>query len=143
MRIKVATMGPQAEAEKRRAMGRSFLESTLIGGIAAVIIWNVLAIWPSLTFYTLLIALTSLVIGSRVFVGPGMHPKGPTWSYGLLTGLIIIAPAVTDSMGGGTAGASFSTRLLLFVFIAIYGTVVVSVFDAFWPQEKQPVEALV
>jgi len=140
--IKVATMGPQAEAEKRREMGRSFIGSTVIGGVAAIVIWNILRIWPSLTLYSLLIGLMCLIMGPKIFAGRSLASNGSTWSYGLLTALIIIAPAVTDSMGGDTASASFSVRLSLFVFIAIYGTVVVRVFDAFWPDVQRRAEAL-
>ncbi len=62
-----------------------------------------------------------------------MHPKGGMWSYALLTMIIILTPAVTNTQGGGDAGAAFYTRLLLFIVIAIYGTISVAVFDTFWP----------
>jgi len=132
--IKVASMGQQANADVSRAMGRTQLESTLWGGIAAIVAWQVMSIWPSLLMFCLLLGLAGLLFGPRIFQGPGMHPKASMWSYAFLTMIIVLTPAVMDSQGGSDAGAAFYTRLMLFVAIAVYGTVSVAVFDAFWPQ---------
>jgi hypothetical protein len=131
--IKVATMGQQATADHSKAMGRSLLESTLWGGVGAIIAWNVLSIWPSLILYTLLIALAALVYGRWIFQGPAVHPKFQMVSYAFLTMIVILAPAVLDGEGSSGAGTAFWSRFLLFVLIAVYGTVAVRVFDAFWP----------
>ena len=128
--IKVASMGQQANSEVSRRMGREQIESTLWGGLGAVIGYQIMSIWPSLLIFCLLIALACLVYGSRIFKGAGMHPRGAMWSYALLTMIVILTPAVT---GSGDAGSAFYARLLLFIIIAIYGTISVAVFDAFWP----------
>lgn len=135
--IKVATMGQQATADHSMAMGRSLLESTLWGGLGAVIAWNVLAIWPSLLMYTLLIALAGLIYGRWIFQGPAIHAKSQMVSYAYLTMVVILAPAVLDGAGGGSAGIEFSNRILLFLLIAVYGTLSVAVFDAFWPGKSE------
>ena len=83
--IKVSSMGQQAGLDQTRQAGKSLLASTAIGGIAAIIAWQVLSLWPSLTMYVLLIGLGGLVMGPRIFAGLGMHPQGTTWSYGYLT----------------------------------------------------------
>ena len=134
--IKVASMGQQATADQTRQAGKSLLLSTLIGGIAAIIGWEVLSVWPSLLMYTLLIGLAGLVIGAKVFAGPAMHPAGPTWSYGFLTMIIILAPAVLDGQGGDSADAAFWSRLLMFVWATVYAFAAVFVFDALWPARK-------
>ena len=131
--IKVASMGPQATTDHSRAMGRSLLESTIWGGIGAVIAWQWLTVWPNLLIYSLLIAIASLLYGKRIFVGLGMHPKAGMWSYALLTMIVVLAPAVMDSQGGSAAGAAFYSRLFLIALVAVYGSV--AVFDAFWKQK--------
>jgi hypothetical protein len=136
--IKVASMGQQASSDKSRAMGRSLLLSTLWGGIGAIIAWELLRIWPSLLFYVLLLALAGLAYGRFIFKGVAVHPWSQTTSYALLTLLVILAPAVLDGPGSSGAGSAFWTRLGLFVLIAIYGTVSVAVFDAFWPEKPDP-----
>ncbi len=130
--IKVASMGQQAENDNTVAVGKSLLMSTVIGGIGAVIMWNVLSIWPSLIMYTLLVALAGLIMGRRVFQGQGMAVNGGTWSYAFLTMLVIIAPAVMDGAGGNAAGAKFFDRLAMMGFATLYGVAAVYVFDAFW-----------
>jgi hypothetical protein len=132
--IKVATMGQQANVESSRTLARSLLESTVIGGAGAIVAFQVLSIYPSLTIYYLLVALACLLAGPRIFQGSGMHPKGSTWSYAILTMIIVLAPAVMDGAGADGASSAFYTRLFLFVVIAVYGSVAVAVFDAFWPQ---------
>lgn len=131
--IKVATMGQQATADHSREMGRSLMESTLWGGLGAIVGWYVLAIWPSIILYTLLIALAALIYGRWIFMGPAVHPKFQMVSYAFLTMIVILAPAVLDDAGGSSAGSAFWSRMLLFLLIAVYGTLAVRVFDAFWP----------
>ena len=132
--VKVATMGQQANLDSSRAVGRSLLQSTLIGGLGAIIAWQILSIWPSLLVYVLILLLFALLVGPRIFQGAGMHPKGSMWSYAYLTLIVILAPAVTDGLGSDGATSAFYSRLFLFVAIAAYGSLAVAVFDAFWPR---------
>ena len=136
--IKVASMGQQAGIDQSREVARSLLVSTVIGGVAAIIAWQVLSIWPSLVMYVLLVGLGGLVMGPRIFAGPGMHPAGATWSYGYLTMLVVLAPAVMDTQSGAAAGAAFWTRLEMFVWATIYGTGAVFVFDTLWRRKPTP-----
>ena len=130
-------MGQQAGIDQTRQVAKSLLISTVIGGVAAVIGWQVLSIIPSLTIYILLIGLTGLIMGPRIFSGPGMHPAGATWSYGYLTMIVILAPAVLDSQSGAPAGAGFWTRLQMFIWATIYGIGAVYLFDTLW--RRKPV----
>lgn len=134
--IKVASMGQQAETESSRSMGRSLLESTFWGGLGAIAGWQLLSLWPSLVFFTLLVAIAALLYGRRIFRGAGMHPDGSMWSYAFLTMLVILAPAALDSAGGSAAGAAFWSRLVLIAIAAVYGSLAVIVFDAFFPPAK-------
>ncbi len=136
--IKVASMAQQANSQDSRSMGREQLESTLWGGLGAVIAWQVMSIWPSLLMFSLLILLAGLIYGVRIFQAQGMAIKGGMWSYAYLTMIILITPAVMDSQTGGNAHEAFYSRLVLFLVIAVYGTLSVLIFDAFWPAKKQP-----
>ena len=134
--IKVAAMGQQATNEGARQAGHSLIVSTLIGGVGATIGWQVLRIVPTLPMYTLLIALGALIMGPRIFRGRAMHPQAGTWSYGYLTMIVILAPAVMDSTGGTNANIAFWNRLLMFGLATLYGFVAVYVVDAFRPGLK-------
>ena len=100
--------------------------------MAALIGWRVLAIWPSLPLYALLIALACLIFGRFVFSGPALHARSSMVSYALVTMIIVLGPTVHDGPTSDGASAAFWTRLFLFLVIAVYGTVSVAVFDAFW-----------
>jgi len=134
--IKVASMGQEAANQKARDAAKSLIMSTLIGGIGAVVAWNVLRIWPSLTLYTLLIALAGLVFGPRIFAGRGLQPNGATWSYAFLTMIIVLAPAVLDGDFGSSADVRFYDRLLMFVWATLYGVAAIFLFEVFWPQRN-------
>jgi hypothetical protein len=86
--------------------------------------------------YTLLIALSGLLFGPRIFAGRGLQPNGPTWSYGFLTMIVVLAPAVLDGNFGSSADARFYDRLLMFVWATLYGVGAIYLFEAFWPQKK-------
>jgi hypothetical protein len=131
--IKVSQMGQQSSVTGARAAAKSFLLSTVIGGLGAIIAWQLMKIWPSLLIYSLLIVLAALVMGQRIFAGRGMHPASGTWSYALITMLIILAPAVLDGAAGSAAGTRFWERLAIFIGATLYGTVAVTVHDAFFP----------
>jgi hypothetical protein len=135
--IKVASMGQQVENDTTKAAGKSLLMSTIIGGIGATIMWQLLSIWPSLIFYTLLIALGGLIMGKRIFSGLAMHAQAGTWSYAFLTMIVLIAPAVLDGPGGSSASVSFYSRMGMMFAATLYSVLAVRVYDAFRPMTKQ------
>jgi hypothetical protein len=132
--IKVAAMGQEVSVGGTRRAARSLIASTLVGGVAAIIGWQLLRIWPSLTLYVLLIALAGLVFGSRIFAGDGVRRDGATWSYAYLTMIVVLAPAALDGDFGSSAGARFYDRLAMFSWATLYGVLAVYAFDAFWPR---------
>ena len=134
--IKVSAMGQEVSQQSTRAAAKSLVFSTLAGGLAAVVAWNVLSAWPSLTLYVLLVALAGLFFGRRIFEGRGLQPDAATWTYAFLTMIVVLAPAVLDSNFGSAAGARFYDRLFMFGWATLYAVVAVYVFDAFWARPK-------
>lgn len=135
--IKVASMGQQATNEGTRLAGHSLVMSTIIGSAGAVIGWQVLSITPTLTIYTLLIAIAGLLMGPKIFQGRGMHSQAATWSYAFLTMIVILAPAVMDGAGGGPAGIKFWERLVMFGGTTVYAVGTVYIFDAFTASRRK------
>jgi len=134
--LKIATMGQQSSLEKTSAAADDLLLSTIVGGVAAIVIWNVLKIWPNLLIYSLLFLLCGLFMGRRIFAGAGLAPRGSMWSYGLLTTFIIVVPATMDTDGGAAAGARFSDRIVMFLLATLYAVAAAYVVDRFWPGKK-------
>ena len=139
--IKVASMGQQAENDETKQVGKSLLMSTFIGGVGAVIIWNLMSVWPSLINLVLLVAFASLIMGRKIFQGQSMAAGAGTWSYALLTMLVIILPALADGAGGDAAGVKFFDRITMLAWATLYGVAAVYVFDAFW-RKKVPQTAI-
>ncbi|NCF15985.1 MAG: DUF2955 domain-containing protein [Gammaproteobacteria bacterium] len=134
--IKVAAMGQEVSRSSTRDAARSLIVSTLAGGLAATIAWQVLSVWPSLTMYVLLIAIAGLIFGRKIFEGRGLHSEAATWSYAFLTMIVVLAPAVLDSSFGSAAGAAFYDRLFMFGWATLYAVIAVYVFDAFWKRPE-------
>ena len=130
--IKVSAMGQEVSRQSTRKAARSLVFSTVAGGIAAVLAWQALSAWPSLTLYVLLVALAGLFFGWRIFTGQGLREHADTWTYAFLTMIVVLAPAVLDSDFGSAAGARFYDRLFMFGWATLYAVVAVYVFDAFW-----------
>lgn len=131
--IKVASMGQQATNDDTRTAGHSLILSTIIGGVGAVIGWEMLSIAPTLMLYMAIIGLAGLIMGPRIFQGSAMHPQGATWSYGYITMVVLLAPAVMDSIGGDTASAKFWDRIIMFAGATLYAVAAVYIVDAFRP----------
>jgi hypothetical protein len=138
--IKVSAMGQEVSQKSTRNAAKSLIFSTLAGGLAAVIAWQVLSVWPSLTTYVLLVALAGLIFGQRIFEGHGLHADAATWTYAFLTMIVVLAPAVLDSDFGSAAGLRFYDRLLMFGWATLYGVGAVYVFEAFWGRPQQAAE---
>lgn len=132
--IKVASMGQQATNDDTRHAGRSLILSTIIGGVGAIIGWEILSLVPTLTLYTLIIGLAGLIMGPKIFQGAAMHPQGATWSYGYITMVILLAPAVMDGIGGDAASVKFWDRIIMFAGATLYAVAAVYVVDAFRPR---------
>ena len=96
-----------------------------------------MSLWPSLVFYTLLVALAGLMFGRRMFQGMAVFPDFSKWSYAYLTMIVLLAPAVLDNAFSNSADSAFWTRLFLFGVIAVYGTCAVAAFDAIRSHHQQ------
>lgn len=131
--IKSASVAQQAGLEQGRRLSLALLASTFWGGAGAVVAWQLLSLWPSLLLFTLLTGLFCLCAGPFIFRGAGLDPRAPVASYALVTFIIVLAPSLADSPLSSPASAAFWTRLLLFLLVALYGTLALSVLEAFWP----------
>jgi hypothetical protein len=136
--IKVSAMGQEVSRRSTRDAAKSLIYSTLVGGLAAVLAWQILSAWPSLSLYVLLVALAGLYFGRRIFADRGLSANADMWTYAFLTMIVVLAPAVLDSSSGSAAGARFYDRLFMFGWATLYAVIAVYVFDAFWgrPQAR-------
>lgn len=135
--LKVVIMGQQVSSLESRNVGFEQVESTLWGGLGAILAWQIMSIWPSLLLYGLLMALAGLLFATKMFNGIGTSAKTDMWSFAFLTMIIILTPALADSQLSNGADAAFYTRLALFIIIGLYGWFAVVVYDAFFPVKQK------
>ncbi len=130
--LKSVLIAQQAENARGWQLAKDELKATVIGGVIAVTIWELLRIWPSLLWYVILTFLSAMFIGNRLFGGKGKEGTGHMWGYAFTTSIAINASAVT---GGGfsdysmTGDQVYFMRVGMFLFVTVYGTLAVLVVD--------------
>ncbi len=141
MLIKAATLAAQANVASTTKACKEMIISTVVGGLIALGIWELTRMWPSLGWYVLLHVIAALFVGRKMFKGASLTPSASMWSYALVTALIINGPAVFGSgFTGEPSGMRSWMRIAQFLFVSVYASGAVYVFDHFW-QEKQRKQA--
>ena len=135
--IKSMTLGQQSNVGGSAQAAKSMLLSTLVGGLAAWLVWAVLQIWPSLLAYVLGVFVVALVLSRRVFAGRGLAQNGSMWSYALVTVLVILGPAVASTPN---ADFNFGLRIFLMLVVTVYGILAMFLFDLFTERRDRKIE---
>ena len=87
------------------AAGKGLLLANLVGGLVAVVVYNLLVWVPAYPFFLLLITLTGLVLGRLIVSGSAL---GQLLAGGITTVFIVMGPALT---GDAEAGAKLMVRV--------------------------------
>ena len=97
---------PPAVRAVQRTLTIDAMLATLIGGAAALAIWWLTKLHPSLLWFTLLTALFFFVVGMNVFTNDpgGMSPHAYRWTYAVTT-LAVVTLGITQSGGSGDDAA--------------------------------------
>jgi hypothetical protein len=127
--MKGAQLAGQAEATDTRFVARELVVSTAYGGAAALLLWWVLGLWPSLVLLTLLFALAAFVI-ARPLYGVVASPHGfGHWQNVLVTMMLLIGPALTDRAGGTDITLAILQRTGIFIGLSLYAALMVQLLD--------------
>jgi uncharacterized membrane protein YccC len=128
-----AIIAQHASRATARALALDLFLATLYGCVAGLILWWLMKLWPSLLWFTLLMALLSSLFAARVFDnGPrGLTPNFLRWSYGVTTVIFVIFPdALTQGFTGDDPNMKFYQRILDYALITAYSVFGVLLFDA-------------
>lgn len=101
--VAILSQNPGLAAGSKAGMG--MIVANLVGGIAALVFYNLLVAAPIWIFFALLMWLTALLFGQAIF----NSPKGPLFATGFTTLLILIGS--TTFSGGGDASAKLVVRI--------------------------------
>jgi hypothetical protein len=117
--MKSVMLGQQSCLVTARAAGYELLGSTFLGGALAGVFWFLLKFWPSLWMFGLWMLLFAMYFGAKLYrVIPSRFPASYWVNVGV-TMLILLGPAVQDSVGSDPSSA-FIRRFSLFVVVTVY-----------------------
>ncbi|MDX1395125.1 MAG: DUF2955 domain-containing protein [Gemmatimonadota bacterium] len=94
--------------------GKALLVGNAMGGLTAVIMYEMLVMMPQFPFFLLLTLLGGLYFGWRTFRG---DPKGPLWTMAFQTAILVVAS--TTSMYGDADAKAF-TRVVQIGTAVVY-----------------------
>lgn len=139
--MKSVSLSQQATLVDARHAGRELLGSTFVGGLLAVLLWLLLSIHPSLWMYTLWMTAAGLYAGCKLFGVLATRVAPSFWSNAFVTMLILLGPAVEDSVSGEGAAAAFAVRFATFVGVTVYAWLAIALLEG-WRSRRRPAGSL-
>jgi hypothetical protein len=113
--IFIAILAQQPSLTAGRKAGGALILGNLAGGLAAMIFYQLLVAAPTLGFFVALTALTTLVIGTRIF---SERPEAPMYATVLSTVLLLVGGSIAPF--GGDVSASFMLRIGQILIAVLY-----------------------
>lgn len=123
--IFIALLSMQPGFAKDFKGGMALITGNVIGGITAIIFYELLVIIPEYVFLLLLTLLTGLMFGSRLFSG---RPKAPLYGMAYSTLLLVIGSTTGSS---GDAETKVYTRIIQIMSAVIYVVVAFGLLEHF------------
>lgn len=110
----VALLSLMITSEKSVKLSAFLIISNGIGGILAILAFSILAIVPSIFFYTAFIALLAVLIGKKIYTVPG---KAPIFATAFSTLLVLIGSTL---MSSGDIDSNTFIRIFQLVLVGTY-----------------------
>ncbi len=129
MFIAILSLNPALEEGKKAGIG--LLLGNALGGVVAIVFYNLMKMAPHYMFYVFLMSAFALFIGQRVHSD---KKAAVLWGMALSTLLVLTGPIFTGA--GDDAQDKFSTRLLQISAAAIYIVMAFRMTAQMWPSEE-------
>jgi hypothetical protein len=127
--MKGASLAQQAEATTTRQMARELVGATAMGGVAALLLWNLLQLWPGLLLLSLGMALAALIMARPLYGATPSRFSSDWWQFALTTMIILVGPAVADTASADNIQRTMVVRLATFIALAVYAAVAAQLLD--------------
>ncbi|MDO3384784.1 DUF2955 domain-containing protein [Gilvimarinus sp. SDUM040013] len=127
--VKSILLGREASQLQLQDANRELIGSTFLGGLCAVLVWGCLSLSVSLWFYFAWVLVISIVLASGVYGVMKTKFKPTFWTATLTTMIILLGAAVQDSANGKDVYQAFFVRMLLFMAIAVYAALAMSLLE--------------
>lgn len=127
--IAILSLNPALDQGKKAGIG--LLIGNGIGGLVAMVFYNLMKTAPHFDFYLLLLGTFSLWVAMQANSGKKM---AALWGMALSTFLVLTGPIFSGE--GDDAGDKFSTRLLQIGAAAVYIIMAFRLTAEMWPKEE-------
>lgn len=127
--MQAVNLGQQTCASDARQAARELLGSTLLAGLLAIALWNLLGLFPHLWMFGLWLLLCILLVGRRLYALSPTRLSPGFWLNSLSTMLLLLGQSVQDSDSGKDVYAAFAMRMALFIAVALYAALMVQLID--------------
>jgi hypothetical protein len=131
--MKSVMLGQQGCLVTARAAGYELLGSTFLAGVFAAVFWFLLKFWPSLWMFGLWMLLFGLYFGAKLYRVIATRYPASFWVNVGVTMLILLGPAVQDSLGSDPSSA-FIRRFSLFIVVTVYAWFAILLLE--WLRER-------
>ncbi|GAD01808.1 DUF2955 domain-containing protein [Agarivorans albus] len=112
--IFVAILAQNPELTKGAKVSIGIIFTNIVGGLIAVLVFNLLVAAPQFSFMALLITLTFMLIAQAIY----LHPKGAIVAAGLSAYIIILGSTIGSD--GGLATTKFYARIFQLSMVGLY-----------------------
>lgn len=129
--IFISILSMQPEFAKDFKGGIAMILGNLIGGITAIVAYEIFTVVPEFFYLVIVVLLVGLIFGRQVFSD---NPKAALWGMGYSTFLLIIGS--TTAMGTTDADAKVWTRVLQILIAVTYIVVAFGVIARFKSNRK-------
>jgi hypothetical protein len=129
--IFITTLSMQPAFAKDFKGGKSLIFGNLIGGIAAIIVYEIFTVLPEFFYFVIIVLLTGLIFGKQVFSG---KPMAALWGMGYSTFLLVICS--TTASGTTDADAKVWTRVVQIMIAVTYIVVAFGIISRFKKDNK-------
>ncbi|MCL1048742.1 DUF2955 domain-containing protein [Shewanella abyssi] len=124
--IFIAILSLQAAGAKSIKVSLFLLITNGIGGVLAIVFYNLLTIVPELPFYIGMAMLAALIFGQKIYADPA---KAPLFA-GILSALLVVVGSTVSSTDKDVA-VNFYLRILQLFFVGVY-----MVFASFYLESR-------
>jgi hypothetical protein len=111
----IAILAQQPSLTAGRKAGGALILGNLAGGLAAMLFYQLLVAAPTLGFFLALTALTTLLIGTRIFSD---RPEAPVYATVLSTVLLLVGGSIAPF--GDDMSAKFTLRIGQILIAVLY-----------------------
>lgn len=127
--LKSISLGQQGSISNAKHAVREVLGSTLMGGCMAIAFWFALKLQPNLWMFFLWMLFFSLLVAAKIYRSSPSAQSPSFWASAMITMIILLGPAVADSVNGKDPYAAFAVRMSLFVAVTLYALFAIRLLD--------------